>query len=78
MVRHVLQSIRRSASLAPGYIKRAKELGLKSPKGLLTSFLKTQIFSLKISVHLDKKARPLNEMGIPIICNDVPDIPTPK
>ncbi|MFG1593371.1 hypothetical protein [Halobacteriovorax sp. CON-3] len=75
MVRHVLESLGRSAFLTPYYIEHASNLGLKSPKKLLNKYLRRNIFALKYSHSLDKKAASLQEEGISILCGDVPHIP---
>ncbi len=75
MVRHVLESLGRSAFLTPYYIEHASSLGLKSPKNLLNKYLRRNIFALKYSHSLDKKASSLQEKGISILCGDVPHIP---
>lgn len=75
MVRHLLESIGRSAKLAPIYERMATEKGLDSPAKLIHQFLRLQIWGLKLGKWLDKQALPLQRKGLGIICNDVPPIP---
>ncbi|WP_412471269.1 hypothetical protein [Halobacteriovorax sp. RT-2-4] len=75
MLKHVLESLGRSSFLTPFYIEHANKLGLKSPRKLLNKYLRKNIFALKYSHSLDKKAAFLQERGITILCGDVPHIP---
>ncbi len=48
---------------------------LKDPKKLIGRYLKLQIRSLYWTVHVDKKAAPLQAKGVEIVCRDLPAIP---
>lgn len=74
MLRHLLESILRIASLAPGYIKQSEELKIKSTKKLSLLMLRIHIFALSFAVDLDKLAVPIQTQGISILLQDVPKI----
>ena len=74
MQRHMIESIGRTAKLAPIYEKMAFEKGLKSPSSLIKMFLQMQIWGLKLGKWLDEMAMPLQKQGLGIICQDVPHI----
>ncbi len=78
LAKHVLESIQRSAFLAPHYIQASEMIGMKSPKKLLENNIKIQAMSLKIFSRIDKKAAKFQEEGVSIICNDIPHIPIPS
>lgn len=75
LVKHVLESLGRTAYLTPFYLKHAYTVNLKSPKRILNSYLRHNISSLDFSHRLDKDAAKIQEEGIPILCRDVPHIP---
>ena len=75
MQRHLIESIGRTAMLAPVYEQMAKDRELKSPQALIRQFLKLQIWGLRLGKWLDSKALPLQIEGLGIICHDVPGIP---
>lgn len=74
---HVLESIRRSASLAPHYIEAAEKREVSSPYNLIIKNIKLQINSLGLWYLMDKKASVFQEKGVQILCQDVPKIPLP-
>lgn len=75
LVRHFLESIRRSANYAPSHILEAKHLNISSPKKLIKRFIKLHLFAFKNAESIDRLAFPLQAQGLPIICQDVPVIP---
>lgn len=75
MVRHILESVRRSAYLTEEHIKRADELNVRSPEKFCRYLLMNQIKIIHTSKLFDKWAHPLQKDGIPIIYQDVPYIP---
>lgn len=75
MIRHILESIRRSSLLIIQHIQRAKELKVRSPELFCRYVLKSQIKIIHSSKLLDYWAFPLQKEGIPIIYQDVPYIP---
>lgn len=78
LAKHVLESIQRSAYLAPHYIAASKIVGLKSPERILRKNIKIQASSLKGFHELDKLAGEFQEKGVSILCNDIPHIPVPS
>ncbi len=78
MIRHILESVRRSNNLAQMHIVKAKELGVLSPKLFCHTLMLSQILIIHSSKFLDKWAHPIQKDGVPIIYQDVPYIaPTP-
>lgn len=75
LVRHFLESIRRSANYAPFHIREAQNLNIASPKKLIKRFIKLHLFAFKDAEAIDHLAYPLQAKGLPIICQDVPVIP---
>lgn len=77
MVRHVLESIRRSAALAPIHDRKARAKMKISSLLLSRALLKSHIDVLAESSEIDALAAPLQAEALPIICQDVPHIPWP-
>jgi hypothetical protein len=76
MTRHLLESIRRAATLAPGQSARAQAAGLSSQaESLAWSFIDLQSSDLTTAKWLDEAAAPFQAEGVGIICRDVPPIP---
>jgi hypothetical protein len=76
MTRHLLESILRSARLEPLYERMSVERGLPKPNFISKTFIRAQIRQLAKATEIDDEAAPLQAEGIPIICRDVPPIPT--
>ncbi|MFT6069148.1 MAG: hypothetical protein ACJAT2_000375 [Bacteriovoracaceae bacterium] len=74
LLRHLLESLRRTGDLAPRYLKRTQGKQKKKLNKLLTKYLKLQIFGISQAIFIDKKARSLQSTGVPILCNDVPHV----
>ena len=74
LLRHLLESLRRTADLAPRYLKKTPVESRARLNKLLRKYLKLQIFGISQAVFIDKKARSLQSKGIPILCNDVPHV----
>lgn len=76
MLRHMLESIRRAAHLAPHHAQAAQDAGLNPKAALRLSrgFIKLHMAYLPAAARLDALALPLQQEGIPIICGDVPPI----
>lgn len=74
LLRHLFESLRRTADLAPKYLARIS--GSKKVKldRHLKSYLKLQIFGISQAIFIDKKARSIQAKGVPILCNDVPHV----
>lgn len=75
LVRHLLESAHRLVCLAPAHVALASERGLASPRRLLTRLLWLHLWGLTPAAMLDKRARPLQAQGIPILAQDLPPIP---
>lgn len=79
MTRHLLESIIRISNLAPLHEKRAKELGFSSkfasPARISKMMFWGHIASFAAGAAMDRSAAPLQARGIPLIWQDVPDIP---
>lgn len=77
MVRHVLESLGRVGALAPVHIRSARAAELASPRPLSELMLRLHLDVLDEAVVLDRKAAPLQAIGIPILCADLPPIAIP-
>jgi len=74
MLRHLLESMLRVATLAPAHAARAEAAGLRSTAGLSRLVLRLHLFTLADAAKLDALAAPIQARGIPILCQDVPPI----
>ncbi len=75
LVKHMLESIHRIATLTPVHARNAQESGmLISPEPLSRAILKSHILLLDESAKIDALAAPLQAEGLPIVCQDVPSI----
>ncbi len=75
MVRHMLESLRRIANLAPVHEANAHERGLTSPVPISEDLVELHLLSIEPAARLDEQASALQSEGIPILCQDVPSIP---
>ncbi len=79
MIRHLLESIIRIANLAPLHEKRAKELGISSRLASCNRISRMMfwghIASFAACAAIDRAAAPFQAKGLPIIWQDVPEIP---
>ena len=75
MTKHILESIRRSAQLAPVYQSMAEAEGLESPRWISEILIASQITLLGEAGRIDASLRPIHAAGIPMVCRDVPYIP---
>ena len=75
LVRHLLESALRLATLAPNHVARCDERGLPSPTPLLARLLWMHLWGLTPAAALDRRARPLQMRGIAILVQDLPPIP---
>lgn len=78
LTRHFVESLGRLAALAPRHIRLALKNGLESPSKLISSMIKFHLFGLDYAQTIDSLAAPLQYKGIPIVCQDVPNIPIPE
>lgn len=74
MTRHVLESMLRISNLAPRQALRAQLKNLPSTSHLSASLIEGHLLGLLPSRRLDMQAAPVQAMGVPIICKDVPPI----
>lgn len=75
MVRHLLESAHRLATLAPAHVALSLERGLPSPAPLLARLFRMHLWGLPAAASLDRRARPLQARGITILAADLPSIP---
>ena len=75
MTRHLLESTRRIAQLAPHHAAAAERAGLQSTVSLSELLLRLHLTALPDGARLDAHAAPLQQNGVPILCRDVPPIP---
>ena len=74
LVRHLLASAQRVATLAPGHESLALERGLASPTPLLARLFRLHLLGLRTAAALDWRAHPLQSSGIAILAQDLPPI----
>lgn len=75
LLRHLLESLRRTSDLAPRYLKKASSSSRTKLDKYLKKYLRLQIFGISQAAFIDKKARSIQKKGVPILCNDVPHVP---
>ncbi len=77
MTRHLLESVRRAAGLAPRHLAATRALGWRwyTPQPLSRAFVALQVDALPAAAALDESAAVLQSGGIPILCRDLPDVP---
>ena len=75
LLRHLLESTHRLATLAPHHIAMAHRSGLPSPAPLLARLFRLHLWGLAPAAALDRRARPLQARGVPILAQDLPPIP---
>lgn len=78
LLRHLLESARRVAELAPVHAALAVEHGLRSPEWLSSILLRLHLWGLVLAAVLDRRARPLQARGIAILAQDLPPIPSTR
>jgi len=77
LYRHFIESLGRVSDLIPMRRLEAKNLNLPDPKTILKNLMRLHYFGLTYARLLDQWALPLQKAGIPILCNDFPEIPIP-
>lgn len=75
MTRHLLESTLRAANLAPVHAAKSAALGMASPDDLSRAFIVAQLASLPSAARFDRRVELIHQMGVPMLCNDVPPIP---
>ena len=74
MTRHLFESIYRIAYFIPQRNSEAKDKGLKSPQVLMFELMGLHLKALKRTSRIDQLAAPIQAQGIPIICDQIPDL----
>lgn len=77
LTRHFVESAARIAALVPDQARRAYAAGISSPEWLSWKMIHGHLLLLDQAFDLDEAALPLQQKGIPILCQDVPHIPIP-
>lgn len=75
MLRHMLESLRRIANLAPVHDASATEAGMESTLAISEEMVRLHFLSIGPAADLDAKAAQIQSEGVPILCQDVPSIP---
>lgn len=75
MLRHMLESLRRIANLAPVHDARAREAGLDGALAISEEMVRLHFLTIGPAAKLDEQAAQLHAEGVPILCQDVPSIP---
>lgn len=75
MTRHLLESLRRIAALAPLHERLAKESGVPSTRRLSAWMAWTHLPLFRGSARLDAASAPIQAQGIPFLIQDLPAIP---
>ena len=80
MARHLVESVRRAASRAPGQLHQARLLEFSRPRtrrleAVVNALVGFQIDALEEVALIDGPAAALQAEGVPIVCRDVPPIP---
>ncbi len=74
MLRHLFESIYRFAYFLPVHAEKARATGLEDPTSLSLFAIRLQVLSL-ITVHkIDRMSAPVQELGVPLLCNDLPPL----
>ncbi len=74
MVRHLVESVWRVATLAPLHAEAAEAAGLPATLPLSELLLRLHLAALAPGADLDRDAAPLQRAGVPILCRDVPPL----
>lgn len=75
LTRHFLESVRRAAGLVPYYQQLSQQKNLSDPTWVSKKFIKDQAELLILAYQIDQEAWLIQNKGVPIICQDVPEIP---
>lgn len=74
MTRHLFESIRRIASVAPYHLAKANDMSLPSPLPLLLRLLKLHYWALTFGQKLDRQSASIQTSGVPFLFYDLPTI----
>lgn len=75
LLRHLLESAHRLTLMAPDHVEQAQARGLRSPARLFARLLTLHLWGLRPANALDRRALPLQQRGIAILCQDLPRVP---
>jgi hypothetical protein len=75
MTRHLLESAIRICAVAPSHVESTLRAGLPSPLRIHRLLLRSHLIGLEFGMLLDRRATPIQQAGVAIICQDVPSIP---
>ena len=72
--RHIIESIYRFAYYVPLRKKQSEDKNLKDPKKILIKVMKLQLLALPFAQYIDKLSIPIQKQGIPMLCNELPNL----
>ncbi len=72
--RHIIESIYRFAYYVPIRKKQSEDKNLKDPTKILIQVMKLQLLVLPFAQYVDKLSAPIQKQGIPILCNELPNL----
>ena len=72
--RHIIESIYRFAFYMPIRKKQSLEKGMKDPTNLMIKVIKLQLLALPFAHHIDKQSAPIQKDGVPILCQELPNL----
>ncbi|MBK9323461.1 MAG: hypothetical protein IPM97_11070 [Bdellovibrionaceae bacterium] len=75
LARHLFESMLRILDLAPQHEKRARSLGISSPLDISKELLSIHLLGFGTFKRIDEEALAVQLMGIPLVCQDIPEIP---
>jgi len=73
-LRHMFESIYRISYYIETREEQSKRALLKSPKNMLLKILNLHKKSLRFANHIDQLSAPIQENGIRILCNELPNL----
>ena len=76
MTRHFIESAYRFLVFLPERVKAAKEAGLMDPTKFIAFAIEGQLDSLGLINDLDQKAYFVQRTGVPLLCEELPDLMT--
>ncbi len=72
--RHIVESIYRFAYYVPIRKKQSEDKNLKDPTKILIQVMKLQLLALPFAQYIDKLSIPIQKQGIPMLCNELPNL----
>jgi hypothetical protein len=74
LARHFLESIYRFSYFLPTQIESAQKNNLSSPLGITMEVMRLHALSLNTCSHIDRLSAPIQAMGIPVLCSELPHL----